>query len=159
MAIRHRTRSQPTTPADSAGVVGYGKPPQATRFQPGKSGNPRGRPRGSINSAKHLRESLSKTMPVTVDGKSTRMRRDQALFEGLLRDALKGDNAARRMLLKAMETIADEERSLEIDTVPAFGSVPGPADHEILERYKQEVISEQLRRQQTPDELDEEDSG
>ena len=27
--------------------VGYGKPPQATRFQPGKSGNPKGRPKGS----------------------------------------------------------------------------------------------------------------
>ena len=26
--------------------VGYGKPPQATRFQPGKSGNPKGRPKG-----------------------------------------------------------------------------------------------------------------
>lgn len=27
--------------------VGYCKPPQANRFKPGKSGNPRGRPRGS----------------------------------------------------------------------------------------------------------------
>ena len=27
--------------------VGYGKPPKATRFKPGKSGNPGGRPKGS----------------------------------------------------------------------------------------------------------------
>ena len=27
--------------------VGYAKPPKATRFQPGKSGNPKGRPKGS----------------------------------------------------------------------------------------------------------------
>ena len=27
--------------------VGYGRPPKATRFTPGKSGNPRGRPKGS----------------------------------------------------------------------------------------------------------------
>ena len=26
--------------------VGYGHPPKATRFQPGRSGNPRGRPKG-----------------------------------------------------------------------------------------------------------------
>ena len=28
-------------------VVGYGRPPKATQFAPGKSGNPRGRPKGS----------------------------------------------------------------------------------------------------------------
>jgi hypothetical protein len=28
-------------------VVGHGRPPKATQFAPGKSGNPRGRPRGS----------------------------------------------------------------------------------------------------------------
>ena len=29
--------------------VGYAKPPASTRFKPGQSGNPRGRPRGSRN--------------------------------------------------------------------------------------------------------------
>ena len=28
-----------------AEIVGYGKPPEETRFKPGRSGNPRGRPR------------------------------------------------------------------------------------------------------------------
>jgi hypothetical protein len=32
--------------------VGYGKPPDATRFQPGRSGNPKGRPKGSRNKPK-----------------------------------------------------------------------------------------------------------
>ena len=27
--------------------VGYGRPPLTTRFKPGESGNPRGRPKGS----------------------------------------------------------------------------------------------------------------
>lgn len=31
--------------------IGYGKPPQASRFAPGKSGNPKGRPKGSKNLA------------------------------------------------------------------------------------------------------------
>ena len=31
--------------------VGYGKPPKHSRFRPGKSGNPKGRPKGSKNKA------------------------------------------------------------------------------------------------------------
>ncbi len=32
--------------------VGYGAPPLATRFRPGQSGNPKGRPMGSKNKPK-----------------------------------------------------------------------------------------------------------
>ena len=38
-------------PLDRSGhyEVGYAKPPAETRFKPGRSGNPRGRPKGSRN--------------------------------------------------------------------------------------------------------------
>ena len=36
--------------------VGYGKPPAATRFVKGKSGNPRGRPKGARNQMPALNE-------------------------------------------------------------------------------------------------------
>ena len=36
--------------------VGYGKPPASTRFKPGQSGNPKGRPKGANNKKPKLNE-------------------------------------------------------------------------------------------------------
>jgi predicted P-loop ATPase len=42
--------------------VGYGKPPVATRFEPGRSGNPGGRPRGARNKLPALKGEQLKTI-------------------------------------------------------------------------------------------------
>jgi hypothetical protein len=40
------TEEPPIESAEEA--VGYGRPPKASRFKPGQSGNPRGRPKGAV---------------------------------------------------------------------------------------------------------------
>jgi uncharacterized protein DUF5681 len=49
--------------------VGYGRPPRAARFKKGRSGNPKGRPKGSKNFATLLREALSKKVEVRENGR------------------------------------------------------------------------------------------
>jgi len=49
-------------------VVGYGNPPEATRFKKGISGNPRGRPRGSLNVATVLMRTLRKKVVINEGG-------------------------------------------------------------------------------------------
>ena len=45
-------------------TVGYRKPPLATRFNPGQSGNPKGRPKGSPNPAADLSTELGELITV-----------------------------------------------------------------------------------------------
>jgi hypothetical protein len=49
--------------------VGYGKPPTASRFKPGQSGNPKGRKKGVRNIKTFLNEELNRRQWITVDGK------------------------------------------------------------------------------------------
>jgi len=45
-------------PSKIAETVGYKRPPSHTRFKPGKSGNPRGRPRRKVNMSESLNQAL-----------------------------------------------------------------------------------------------------
>jgi hypothetical protein len=56
----NRSIGQPAAWSDDA--VGYGRPPKATRFRKGESGNPRGRPKGSKNKHPALNEERMKAI-------------------------------------------------------------------------------------------------
>lgn len=54
--------------------VGYGKPPTTHQFKPGKSGNPRGRPKGSRNVVTEITDVFFSTVTLTLpNGKQEKM--------------------------------------------------------------------------------------
>ena len=52
--------------------IGYGKPPKQTRFKPGQSGNPRGRPSGTRNLRTDLAEELAERIAISEGGRRQR---------------------------------------------------------------------------------------
>lgn len=80
-------------------VVGYGKPPRKHQFQPGQSGNPRGRPRGAKGLKAELREELNEWVTITADGKPRRIRKRRLVLKALAAQAAKGNVAAADKLL------------------------------------------------------------
>ena len=88
--------------------IGYGKPPKATRFQKGKSGNPRGRPKGSLNLATDLASELGELITVSEHGRPRRVSKQRALIKSLMAKALQGDIRAATALLALYARVTAE---------------------------------------------------
>jgi hypothetical protein len=86
--------------ADGDYEVGYGRPPKETRFTPGKSGNPKGRPKRKRSLAADLRKEVERMVEVVENGKERRVSIQAAVMRRLVNDAIgRGNMAAMRALL------------------------------------------------------------
>ena len=98
-----------TKPSD----VGYRKPPEATRFKPGKSGNPKGRPKGSANLATDLSAELGEQITVREGGRPRRISKQRALVKSLMAKALQGDVRATTAVLALYARVITETPEAE----------------------------------------------
>ena len=71
--------------------VGYGKPPKHTRFKPGQSGHPSGRPRGQLNFRTAVREALKEKITVREGDRTRTVSKMDAIIQVTFNKALKGD--------------------------------------------------------------------
>jgi hypothetical protein len=80
-------------------AVGYGRPPLASRFKPGQSGNPKGREKQSRNMRTIMQQVLNEDMQIREGGRPRRMPTFEALVRTILSRAFKGDPKAMASLL------------------------------------------------------------
>jgi Family of unknown function (DUF5681) len=98
--------------------VGYGRPPKANQFKPGKSGNPKGRPKGSLNLVTDLAAELTEQITVREDGRTRRLSKQRALIKSLLAKGIQGDVRAAAAILALyakvnVDGIDDGSKSLD----------------------------------------------
>lgn len=82
--------------------VGYGKPPKKTRFKRGKSGNKKGRPKGSKNTYTLLNEILGQKITVDENGEKFKISKKTAILTQLVNRGVNGDIKAIATLLPHM---------------------------------------------------------
>jgi hypothetical protein len=78
--------------------VGFGKPPKHTRFRQGRSGNPKGRPKGRRNLATVLERTLQEKVFINENGVRRTVTKLEAAVKQLVNKAAGGDLAALRQL-------------------------------------------------------------
>ena len=88
-------------PGERTGV-GYSKPPTATRFQKGRSGNPRGRPKNRKRGLPYDHV-LGQMVTIRDNGAEKRVTAAEAFLLHLTKKGLEGDAPAARASLAALE--------------------------------------------------------
>lgn len=92
--------------------IGYRRPPKDGQFKKGKSGNPKGRPKGSKNFITLLEKELDQPVVVNENGRKKKVSRRQAMAKRIVADALQGDRKALFLLLdvlRRMDRLASSE--------------------------------------------------
>jgi hypothetical protein len=89
--------------AGAAYEVGYGKPPSASRFRAGHSGNPKGRPKGHRNFKTIIQEALNAPVLVREGDKKRHVKKVEAIVLRQLDGAMKGDGRATETVIKLMK--------------------------------------------------------
>jgi hypothetical protein len=104
-----------------------------SRFEPGKSGNPKGRRKGVRNFKTDLKAILKIPIKVTRDGKPRKISTQEAMLLRLREKALSGVTRELLQLILLAQSYNDEE-------LPEVRSLPA-SDEAILQIFKARVLS------------------
>lgn len=95
--------------------VGYSKPPEASRFKPGESGNPNGRPKLATSLGTQLKKILGRKIPVTEKGVARKMTLQEVMLTSVATNAAKGDLKSVGFLVRLYQVYEHDTTSELLD--------------------------------------------
>jgi hypothetical protein len=126
--------------------VGHERPPKFTRFKPGTSGNPKGRPRVFKNLAAVFEAALSERVPVNDNGRRKKIPISELIAKQAVRKAASGDLRALRLVVDLWLRLHPEgKQELNgIELMRKLGAAAADAiEKEKAEKEKGEALSDE----------------
>ncbi|GGE21767.1 hypothetical protein GCM10011529_30520 [Polymorphobacter glacialis] len=113
------------TGAERSYAVGFGKPPTGRPFAPGRSGNPKGRPKGAKNFHTLLDEALNQKIVMRERGRETMVSKREIAALRLANKAAEGDLKVLAMLLRHAGPVTPAaDRGAPLDTAAGSDDAP-----------------------------------
>jgi Family of unknown function (DUF5681) len=107
--------------------VGYGKPPAETQFTPGTSGNPRGRPKGSLNLSAVVERILRERVVINENGRRVSITKLEAFVKHIVHKAASGDLNAAKQLVSLVLLFEDQGKNS-----PSIHPRPSESDEKVF---------------------------
>lgn len=138
--------------------VGYGKPPKATQFKKGVSGNPKGRSKRPLDFDQALLREAKTLITLNENGRRIRVPKNDVVAKQLTNNAMKGIPSAQRMyreaLQQAIEAAALIEKARAVRADAQIDKVLKGATEEELDEIilkGAERIREKRRKRENPE--------
>ena len=96
--------------------AGERRPPRSTRFRPGQSGNPRGRPKGAQSLRGLVASALGERVEAKENGRRRRITKLEAAVKQLVNRAASGDQRATQFVFALLGENRERPPPVAIDT-------------------------------------------
>jgi len=148
----HQDPEKPSTMPDPETGTGFGRPPQSTRFKKGVSGNPKGRPKGSLNVATVFLKTLREKVVINENGQRKTVTKLEAAFKQLVNKAAGGDLRAIAQLRDLAREAEEKQSTRAIQQGPTVDELDREVMVGILQRFEQHNNEAQQPSEASPSE-------
>ncbi len=115
--------------------VGYCSPPEGTRFEKGVSGNPKGRPKGTLNVATVFTKTLREKVVINENGQRKTVTKLEAALKQLVNKAASGDLRALRQLIELAHG-AEAKQNIPGAQAPRLSELDREVIQGIVQRFQ-----------------------